>query len=44
MIIIEDNVSIGMDAIFICVSHELGKSDKRVGDNIYNPICVKESS
>lgn len=39
-ICIGDNVFIGMNTCFICVSHAIGKSDQRAGKNIYSDINV----
>lgn len=41
-IVLEDNVKIGMNTIFICVSHTIGGRDKRAGEIIYGSIIVEQ--
>lgn len=40
-IIIEDDVSIGMNCLFTTHSHVIGKSEKRAGDTVFKPIHIK---
>ena len=37
---LEDNVSVGMDCLFITNTHEMGDSDFRAGRVLAKPICV----
>jgi len=39
-ITIDDNVYIGQNVSLICVSHEIGPSDRRAGRNIYKSIKI----
>ena len=39
-IVLSENVYIGCNVIFCCVSHEIGDSEKRAGRNIYKSIFV----
>ena len=38
------NVYVGMNVSFICVSHQIGKCDKRAGQNIYGSIKVNDGT
>lgn len=38
--IIEDNVYVGMNTTFVCVSHEIGTKNQRAGKNIFSDIYV----
>lgn len=44
MIFLGENVYIGMNVIFICVSHLIGTEQKRAGKNVYKPIVVEQGS
>lgn len=37
---LSDNVYVGCNVMFSCVSHEIGNSEKRAGRNIYKSIFV----
>lgn len=43
-IILEENVYLGMDVLMTCISHEIGDSHKRAGENTYGQIVVKKGS
>ena len=37
-----ENVYVGPNVLFCCVSHKRGNSDKRAGDNVYESIFVEK--
>lgn len=39
-ICLSDNVFVGMNTCFICISHVIGEANKRAGKNIYSDINV----
>ena len=43
-IVIGDNVSIGMNVTFCCVSHKIADSECRAGEHEYNSIIVKKGA
>lgn len=43
-ICIDDNVFIGMNTCFLCVSHSIGEPNKRAAKNIYSDIHVGKGS
>lgn len=41
---IGDNCYVGMNVNFCCISHEIGNSNLRAGNNIYKPIKVNDGT
>lgn len=37
---LEDNVYVGCNVMFCCVTHKIGNPEKRAGDNIYKSIFI----
>ncbi len=43
-ITLHDNVSVGMNTLFMCISHEIGDSTNRAGENKYGNIVVESGT
>lgn len=41
---LDKNVYVGMNVLFVCVSHKIGNQDKRAGQNLYRSIKVGEGT
>ena len=41
-ILIGNNVQIGMNCVFTCVTHELGSENQRAGKHVYRSIIVED--